>query len=115
MFQIRPEHLQALAGDDFTGRLVKFLCDLFPDAQELSRDELIGSVQEQIRRATQYGFVAEQDVAAYVVTAWLLGKSFDTDLPAALQILRSSDSPEVRAARLEEWAKTLFAALEEAN
>src|SRR4051794_9507268 len=105
MFQIRTEHLRSLEGDDFAVRLAAFLSELFPDAQELPHAELTGSVREQIGRALQYGFVAEQDVASYVLTAWLTGKSFDTDLPAAMQILHSPESPEVRAAELEEWAK----------
>ncbi|HET6229875.1 MAG TPA: hypothetical protein VFE05_07400 [Longimicrobiaceae bacterium] len=115
MFQIRTEHLRSLEGDDFAVRLAAFLSELFPDAQELPHAELTGSVREQIGRSINYGFVAEEDVASYVVTAWLLGKSFDIDFPAAVQILHSLDVPEVRAARLEEWTKVLFAALEEAN
>ena len=113
MFQLRSEHLRAIAEEDFVVRVANLLGDLFPDAQDLPRDELIRSVRAQMRRAMGYGFIAEQDVASYVVTAWLLGESFDTEFPAAGQILNAPDPPEVRTARLEEWTKVLFAALEE--
>jgi hypothetical protein len=114
-FELRPEHLRAISEEDFATRATQFLCDTFPEANDVPRMELNRGVRAQIQRALIYGFAAEQDVASYVVTSWLLGEAFDTKLPAAGQILSAPDPPEVRAARLEEWAKVLFSALEEAD
>jgi hypothetical protein len=113
IFQLRPEHLKAISEEDFTIRVAIFLRDTFPDAEDVARDELVRTVGEQVHRAMRYGFSAEQDIATYVITAWLLGEDFDTEFPAAGQILTSTDGAEARAAALEEWTKILFAALEE--
>ena len=94
-------------------RVATFLRDTFPDAEDVAWGKLVRTVGEQVRRAMQYGFSAEQDVATYVITAWLLGENFDTEFPAAVQILSSTDGAAARAASLEEWTKILFAALEE--
>ena len=113
MIRIRLEQFRLMGQEEFGVRMAALLAEQFSDAAELCRDELLTGVREQVVRAQRYGFLAEQDVAVYVLTAWLLGEDFDKELPAAEQILNSGDAPEVRATRLEEWTQALFSALEE--
>ena len=113
MIRIRLEQFRLMGERDFAIRMSELLAEEFADAAELPAADLLAGVRGQIIRAQRHGFFAEQDVAVYVLTAWLLGEAFDDEFPAARQILDSGEAPEVRATRLEEWTQILFTALEE--
>lgn len=93
-------------------RLTRFLREQFSDAAEADPAELRCEVASQIRKGRVYGCEDEQDAAAYVITAWLLGTDFDARFPAARDLLRSSLSGKMKARFLEEWTKEIFQELE---
>jgi hypothetical protein len=115
--KIRAEQLDALAtpqAELFEERLARFLCEQFPEAADEPPDELRAAVREQSAKADSYGLKTERQAAVYVTCAWLFGPDFDTEFPAALEMLASGEyPPEDKADWLERWAESLFAALEE--
>jgi len=94
-------------------RLAKFLQEQFSDAAQEPLVKLRPEVSVQIEKAHGYGLVSEQDIADYAVTAWLLGADFDTEFPAAKEVLTSQIPGEMKARFLEEWTKEMFETLEE--
>ena len=98
----------------FEDRLVQFLHATFPDAREMPAGELKDAVGRLHRKATGYGFAYEAEIAIYVTTAYLLGENFDTEFPAAADILTHPGYPsDQKADILESWTKQLFQALGE--
>jgi hypothetical protein len=93
-------------------RLSRFLREQFLDAAEEDPAELRREVAGQIHKGRTYGCEDEQDVAAYVITAWLLGTDFDTRFPAAHDVLTSSLSGKMKARFLEQWTKEMLQELE---
>jgi hypothetical protein len=93
-------------------RLTRFLREQFPEAAEVDAAELRPAVAAQICKGRAYGCEDEQDAAAYVITAWLLGTDFDARFPAARDVLASSLSGKMKARFLEEWTKEMFQELE---
>ncbi len=117
MFKIRKEQMDAQSKavrENFEDRLIEFLCGEFPEAKEAPPAKLRLAVREQIDHATAYGLKEERYVAVYLVTAWLLGQKFDTEFPAAQEILSSKmRTPAAKAEDLEKLTQRLFVALEE--
>src|SRR5690349_5392044 len=98
----------------FESRLVAFLHDTFPDSLEIPLDELHQVIQRLLAKAQGYGFADEAPTAIYVTTAYMLGENFDTEFPAATEILTNLHvSAEKKADWLENWTRRLFEALEE--
>lgn len=117
MFKIRKEQMDAQSKavrENFEDRLIAFLCDEFPEAKSAPPDKLRATVRVQTDNAMGYGLKEERFVAMYLVTAWLLGEKFDTEFPAAHDILVSKmRSPAEKADDLQRLTERLFVALEE--
>jgi hypothetical protein len=117
LLRLRPAQMRAFARaseDRFADRLVSFLQEQFPDAAGEPRGSLRAAVVEQLGRAREYGFVTETQLTTYVVTAWLLGAEFDSDMPAARHMLRSQmHTPDDKALWLERFTEKLFRTLED--
>lgn len=117
MFKIRKEQMDAqhkAVRESFEDRLIEFLCGEFPEAKEAPPEKLRLAVREQIDHALGYGLSEERYVAVYLVTAWLLGQKFDTEFPAAQEILTSKmRSSAMKAEDLQKLTERLFVALEE--
>jgi hypothetical protein len=112
---IRKEQLAFLAeqqGHSYALRLTKFLQLQFPDAGQEPTDKLLPEVAAQIKNAQNYGLLTEQDIAHYVISAWLLGKNFDHEFPAAQEVLAAPISAEMKVHFLEHWTQQIFAELE---
>ncbi|KHD11469.1 hypothetical protein PN36_29115 [Candidatus Thiomargarita nelsonii] len=74
------------------------------------------AIHEQVSKARSYGLETERQIANYVTTAWLLGQQFDTEFPAAQEMLNSSNySHDEKSLWLEQWTEQIFATLEEEN
>jgi hypothetical protein len=117
MLKIRKEHMDAqsaAARDTLDDRMVELLREEFPEARDEPLPEMRRVVREQADKALGYGLSAEQHVAVYVTTAWLLGTDFDVKFPAARDTLTSRvlGSGE-KADRLAKMTEHLFVALEE--
>jgi hypothetical protein len=89
-------------------RLTRFLQEQFADAAKEPTNRLRPDVAAQIGKARGYGLLSEQEVAIYVITAWLLGQSFDREFPAAHEVLTSPVSAELKAHFLEQWSRQMF-------
>jgi hypothetical protein len=117
LLKLRPAQMRAFAQaseDRFADRVVSFLQEQFPDAASEPRGSLKVAIIEQIGRAREYGFATEAQLMTYVITAWLLGAEFDSDMPAARNMLRSQmHSPDDKALWLQRWTEKLFRTLEE--
>lgn len=109
--RIRREQFDQAALDEFVGRFRALLHAQFDDARDVPRDELDSAIRRQVGRAQRYGFVTEEDVAIYVLTAWLMGETFD-EHEGAQAILMAGDPAAERAAALRQWSASVFETLE---
>jgi hypothetical protein len=97
----------------FEDRLVHFLHETFPDSLDMPGGELASAVGRLVSRAHTYDITDEASVAVYVTTAYLLGEHFDTQFPAAADILNNHCyGAREKAQLLENWTRQLFQALE---
>jgi hypothetical protein len=115
MFTIQPYHMKAFAAaghEDLEKKLAEFLCHEFPEASLQNHNELYRVIHEQHKKASHYELKASQEIAIYVITAWLLGVDFDTDFPAANDVLRSALPSHLKIHWLQNWTQEIFAILE---
>lgn len=105
------DRLSVEAERAFEMKVADYLAERFDDAR--SNAEARSHVAHVALTSSRgYGLSSEQEVATYAVSAWLLGKSFDVEFPAARKVL-SADIPGALKARfLEEWTIQLFNELE---
>ena len=116
VLRIRKDQFALFSAHQSSGfelRLAEFLQAQFADAAQIPLLTLRPEVAAQIERAQGYGVKSEQDIADYVVTAWLLGIDFDTRFPAANEVLTADLPGEMKAQFLEEWTKEMFEKLKE--
>lgn len=117
LLKLRPPQMRAFAQaseERFVDRTTLFLQAEFPDARRATRASLKPAVAEQIERARKHGFTTEVQLVTYVVTAWLLGPTFDEDMPAVQQALASRHmSPGDKATWLSEYTEKLIRTLSE--
>lgn len=99
--------------DEFEVRLIDFLYTQFPESKQEPVADMKKIAHEEVLNAKKYGLETEQQIATYFLTAWLLGEHFDTDFPAAKQMLNSSASADAKAQWLEDWTTKMFEALEQ--
>ena len=94
----------------YENRLVRFLYDEFPEAGAEPEEDLRTEVGRQIARAREYGLETEQQIASYLVAAWLLGSDFDLEFEGANEILSClASTPEVSAQQLAKSVDAYFA------
>jgi hypothetical protein len=83
MFQLRDEHLNALASvsrDNFVERGVSHLRVSLPDySAPYTDDQLRERIRECVGRAGGYGLTSERQVMAFVDTTYIKGRNFDQD------------------------------------
>jgi hypothetical protein len=117
LLKLRPAQMRAFAQaseERFTDRTVLFLQSEFADARRESRSSLKMAVAEQLDRARGHGFTTEIQLVTYVVTAWLLGPTFDEDFPPVKETLASPVmSPGDKASWLSQFTEKLFRTLSE--
>ncbi len=117
--KISDQQLTTLSDIDQTNyieKFVEFLQSEFPDAKKLSNDILTPVVLEQITNAHSYKLITEQQISNYITTAWLLGQNFDTEFPAAQEMLISDEySATDKVKWLSEWSIEMLTTLEENN
>ncbi len=118
LLKLRPPQMRAFARaseERFVDRTTLFLQSEFADARREPRPMLKTAVGEQIDRARGHGFSTEIELVTYVVTAWLLGPTFDEEFPAIKETLASPVmSPGDKSAWLSQFTETLFRTLSEA-
>lgn len=84
------------------------------DVEALDRKELSKIIHEQIQLAREYGLTRELNIATFVVTAWVLGLEFDTQIPAANECLTNEDmTQDDKATWLEQFTNVLLTKLAE--
>jgi len=117
MLSIRKEQLQIFhekSVENFSDRTYDFLCEEFEDIGKENKSEVIDTIKQLIEKGNSYQLITEQQLIIFIITAWLLGKNFDTDFPKANEILSSSNySPSDKVEWLSKWTESLFKALEE--
>jgi hypothetical protein len=90
--KISPEQrktFEEVVASDLYKRLASFLRERFEDTRAVADPELVQAIRGQVERAVRYGLQSEQQLAAYVTTAWLLGKDFDETFPRIRTVLCS--------------------------
>jgi hypothetical protein len=116
MFTLRPSHMEAFAAAsdaDFEQRLAGFVQTNIPGLAEENPADLRAVVHCQAEKARAYGLVTEQEIAVYVSVAALIGETFDTDSPAATQLLTSPVLPGVaKADWLAQWSEAMLRELQ---
>lgn len=117
LLKLRPAQMRAFAqasDERFVDRTALFLQSEFADARQEPRASLKPFVADQIARARRHGFTTEIQLVTYVVTAWLLGSTFDEEFPAIRETLASPTmSPADKSTWLSEFTEKLFRTLSE--
>ena len=102
-----------LITNDLKQRLTHFLHESFEDAKLVPAQEMNRVLDTILSRAVGYGFDNEADLATYVITAYVLGEDFDTEVPEAAQILTNGGyNSNQKAAFMESFTKQVMYALE---
>ncbi|MEA3642482.1 MAG: hypothetical protein VBE63_21425 [Lamprobacter sp.] len=110
------QQLQAHQEASFLDRLVDFLHEQFPETADEPQETFRQALTELIERSESWGLAAEDEIARYCVTAWLLGVDFDQEFPVAADILGDRvTKPQQRSVQLLDWATELFRVLEAAE
>jgi hypothetical protein len=115
MLNIREEQLESFnqhGTHDYELRLAKFLQDRFADAAQEPTDKLHPHVAEQIEKAREYCLLSEQQVAVYVISAWLLGRDFDTEMLAVREVLTAPIPGDAKTHFLRQLTIQIFKELE---
>lgn len=82
--------------------------------EAIAPTELRQVVLEQIQVARKYGLTTELNVANFVVTAWVLGLEFDTNIPAANECLTNAEmTQDDKAVWLEQFTNVMLTKLAE--
>ena len=106
------DSLGNLPKETFARRSTEFLRHRFPEAANSPLDEVLAAVRIAVQRGEIHGLRAEQDLAAYVLTSFLLGSDFDTEFPAAYDVLFSPVlEPSDKALWLTQWTEEMFLTL----
>ncbi len=117
LLKLRPPQMRAFAQaseERFVDRTTLFLQGEFADARREPRSQVKSAVAEQLERARVYGFTSEIQLVTYVVTAWLLGPTFDEQFPPVRETLVSPlMSPGDKASWLSQFTEKLFRTLSE--
>ena len=111
--RVRDRHLALIGNRHLENQIREILLTHFPDAAAVPDAEMARSIRRQISQAERYGFITHQDIATYVISAWLLGEDFDTSFPAAQRILMGQEDAEERSTQLAIWTTAIFEALEQ--
>lgn len=103
-----------LSTPQFRQQLIQLLHESFPDSRLVPAGQMNQSLTNVLQKAQGYGLDNQADLASYVITAYVLGENFDTEVPEAAQVLQNSRySSHQKAAQLENWTKQVMNALEE--
>jgi hypothetical protein len=110
MLKFSADQFDALGRESYLQRLIDLIHDHFPQlAAEFDQEALAEGLWEQTLLARRYGLDDERSAATFALTAWLLGKGFDRNIPALRQILESDQlSPTRKAQALEDFTLLLF-------
>ena len=112
MLTIRNEQIQALAQpqkEKYIDGLCDFLRTEFPDAAGMEYGMFRQGVSDQVDKAQKYGLLIDRQINVYVVTAWMLGEAFDSEMPPAKFVLNSDDyTPDEKTEWLENWTTQIF-------
>ena len=112
MLKFSPDQYWLLGRENYLQRLLALIREHFQQAAGF--DETLGEeLWEQALLARRYGLEDERSAATVALTAWLLGKGFDRNIPALTQILDSDElSPTRKAQALSDFTRLLFHILE---
>lgn len=103
----------SLITPDLKHRLTQFLHESFEDSRHIPSPEMDQVLDMLLHKAVQYGFDNEADLASYVITSYVLGADFDTEVPEAAQVLTNSAyTSNQKATIVENFAKQAVQALE---
>jgi hypothetical protein len=90
--------------------ILQVLIDSYPDkAAVFSSSAAKTVVLEQMKKADGYGIESELDIGRYVITAWLMGRDFDTKYPTMNSILVSATATATQKMdAIEQIAEAVF-------
>ena len=96
-----------------TNQMVALVHETFPKSKAEPAAELYKGVRGVMQKAVIYGIDNPEDLATYVITAYILGGDFDEEVPEAGAFLRNPRyTSHQKAAQLESWAQQAVEALE---
>ncbi|MCX6623338.1 MAG: hypothetical protein NTY38_20180, partial [Acidobacteria bacterium] len=94
-------------------RLAAFLSERYPGTEEADSPEFLASLERQLHKAQDYGLETDYERAVYVTVAFLLGEGFDSEFPAAAELLPNLALPSsAKTEWLLDWCSRMFAELE---
>lgn len=115
MFLIKNSQLETLSAigrEDFIKKMMKLLRDDYEEIRKMPLQELHDDIDKQIDRANGYGFSLNACIATYIVCAFAMGESFDTEYRTAIEILTSSMHEIEKSKGLENWIDEIFSKFE---
>lgn len=114
MLKFDADQYVSLGRESYLRRLIALIHEHFPRlAAEFDQEALADGLWEQTLLAQRYGLDDERSAATFALTAWMLGKGFDRNIPALRQILESDQlSPTRKGQALLDFTLLLFHRLE---
>lgn len=108
---------QQIGQSSFERRMLQLIREDYPElSAPYSDDDIVRQIRRQAVKAQGYGLHDEQSAAIYVLTAWLLGPDFDTEIPALRQVLNAPElSAASKAQALIDFTTTLLWQLQPAD
>ena len=90
-------------------RMMIYLNEHFPECRSMPTDELRSTTLRLLNQAVFFKLTRDQDVAPFLVGAWLMGEDFAFNFLTAREILENLDldSP-TKAERLWQFLRTTF-------
>jgi hypothetical protein len=115
VFTPEQKQLDRMANSVFCDSILQILIEHYPeDAAVLNSADTKQVIREQVAKAEYYGIETELDVGRYVLTAWLMGRDFDTKFPTMNTILVSVTATAAQKMdAIEQIAESIFNTLAE--
>ncbi|WP_428034723.1 hypothetical protein [Amphritea sp.] len=112
MLKISELQSKELSEASYLHRMRKYLYDSFPEARDVPVDDMETAITALTNRAAIYNLTQETDVAAFIVTAWLMGLDFDQKFTVVGNVLANFDLPSYEKTEfLWEFIEKSFATL----
>jgi hypothetical protein len=115
VFTPEQNQLDRMASSLFCDSILQILVDNYPEhADTLNSADTKEVMREQVTKAEGYGIETELDIGRYVLTAWLMGRDFDTKFPTMNTILVSVNATATQKMdAIEQIAESIFNTLNE--
>jgi hypothetical protein len=111
MFLIKNSQLETLSAigrEEFIKKMMKLLRNDFEELRSVPVKELHDTISLLIDKAKAYGFSLTSTLASYIVTSFVLGDNFDTEISSAKDILIEETHETQKSKNLEDLVNNIL-------